>query len=177
MATAHPASCRCADCRARRAVDQGLHPSSHAPVGPVRTKEEIEREDFERQAREWEAFVASVHKDPLAYVMSSREDGAEFEAIEATMAYCGFHGRDIATLIEEARAKLNATRVRRGLARMAMGIVMAGAGAGLTFGLTSLLSGWVVVFWALPLGGLGLVVNGVVTMFRVDRSSGWPPPQ
>lgn len=179
MTTSHNASCRCADCRARRAaraVDQGLHPSVPAPIAPARTPEEIEREEFERQVREWEALVASIRSDPLAYVMAKREEGVEFEAIAETLAYCGFDGPGIAALVEEARTKLNATRLRRGLGRMALGVIVAAAGVGLTFGLTSLFSGWIFVFWGLPLMGLAVMVNGLVTMFRVDRS-GWPPPQ
>ena len=173
MTTNHDASCRCADCRARRAVravDQGLHPSNHVPAAPIRTREELEQEELERQAREWEAFVASVHSNPLAYVIASREEGANFEAIAAMLAYCGFDDHNVASVIEEARTKLNATRLRRGLGRMALGVVVAGAGVGLSFGLSAALSGWTVALWGLVLAGVFLVGQGVVIMVKVERS-------
>ena len=172
MTTSHDASCRCADCRARRAVRaaEGLHQPSHVPATPVRTREEIEQEELERQAREWETFVATVHSDPLAYVMASREEGAEYEAIAAILAHIGFDGPDIAALVEEARSALNATRTRRGLGRMALGVVVAGAGFGLSFGLSAVLSGWTVALWGLVLVGLVQIGQGVYIMGKVDRS-------
>ena len=173
MTIHHDASCRCADCRSRRAVRaaaQGLHQSSHVPVAPVRTREELEREELEREAREWEAFTASVRNDPLAYIMASREDSADFEAIAAMLAHCGIDDYSIAALIEEARSTLNATRLRRGLGRMLLGAVVAAAGVGLSFGLSSLLSGWTVALWGLVLVGLFQMGHGVVVLFKVERS-------
>lgn len=172
MTTSHDASCRCVDCRARRAVRaaEGLHQTSHVPLTPTRTKEELEQEELERQAREWEAFVISVHNDPLAYIMASREEGAEFGAIAVTLAACGIDDYSISALIEEARSTLNATRLRRGLGRIVLGAVVAGAGVGLSFGLSSLLSGWTVALWGLVLVGLFQMGYGVVVMFRVERS-------
>ena len=171
MTTSHDASCRCADCRARRAVRaaEGLHQPSHVPATPVRTREEIEQEELERQAREWETFVATVHSDPLAYVMASREEGAEYEAIAAILAHIGFDDRSIATLIEEARSTLNTTRTRRGLGRMALGVIVAGAGVGLSVGLSSAFSGWTVAFWGLVLVGLFQIGQGVYIMARIER--------
>ena len=174
MTTSHNASCRCADCRARRAVravDQGLHPSNHVPAAPTRTREELEQEEIERQAREWEAFVASVRNDPLAYIMASREEGADFEAIAAMLARCGFDDHNITVLIEEARTKLKATRLRRGLGRMALGVVIAAAGVGLSFGLSSLFSGWTVALWGLVLVGLFQMGKGVQVLVTAERSS------
>ena len=178
MTTNHDASCRCVDCRSRRAARaaQGLHQPSYVPVAPVRTREELEQEELEQEAREWEAFVASVRNDPMAFILASREDGAEFEAIAAMLAHSGIDDYSIAALMEEARSTLNATRLRRAMGRIALGVVVAAAGFGLSFGLSSLLSGLVVAFWGLMLAGLFLVGQGVVIMVKVERS-GWSPPQ
>lgn len=172
MATLHDASCRCLDCRSRRAfrAAQGMRQPGYVPVTPVRTPEEIEQEELERRIREWEAFVHSVRNDPLAYVMASREEGVKFEDIAVVLADCAFDDHSIAVLIEEARSTLNATRLRRGLSRIVLGAVVAAASIGLTYGLASLFSEWIVVFWGLMLGGLGLMGHGVIVMFKVERS-------
>ena len=172
MATAHPTSCRCVDCRARRAVRAagGQHQPSHVPATPIRTREEVEQEELTRQTREWEAFVASVRNDPLAFILASREEGAEFEAIAVILAHVGFDDHGIAALVEEARSTLNGTRLRRGLGRVLLGVVVAGAGIGLSVGLSSAFSGWTVAFWGLVLVGLVQMGQGVVIMSKVERS-------
>ena len=172
MAATHPASCRCADCRARRAVravDQGMNPSSHAAAVPLKTAEELEQEERERQAAELEAFIAQVRGDPLAYVVNSRDEGTSFDDIGGGLIIAGFDAVDIAALMEEARLTLNRTRLRRGLLKMAVGVVMAGAGVGLSYGLSSLLSGWIVAFWVLVLAGVVGVGQGVWTMFKKEK--------
>ena len=173
MATTHPASCRCADCRARRtvrAVDQGLHPSGHSMIAPMKTQEEIEQEEREQQARELEAFVAQVRGDPLGYVVNSRDEGTSFEDIAGGLMLAGYDEQDTVALMDEARARLNATRLRRGMFKMAVGVAIAGAGVGLSYGLSAVLSGWTVALWGLVLVGVIGVGQGVWTMIKKEKT-------
>ena len=171
MTTSHDARCRCADCRSRRAihaVGQSFHPPDPVPVAPVRTIEELVKRELEQQGREWEDFVVAVHSDPLAYVLASRQEGTGFKDIAAVLAHCGFDDESAAALIEEARSILNATRVRRGLGRMLLGAAEAGAGVGLSIGLSSMFSGWTVLFWGLVLVGLFHMGQGVYIMAKSE---------
>ena len=96
--------------------------------------------------------------------------GTEFEAIAAIPAQAGINDYSVAALIGEAQSTLNRTRLRRGLGRVVLGTVVAAAGVGLSFGLSSLFSGWTVAFWGLVLVGLFQIGQGVYIMAKAERS-------
>lgn len=172
MTTSHEASCRCADCRARRAARaaQGLNQSGQVPLAPVRSVDELAREAIEREELERQTLIAAIQSDPMAFILENRDNGADFDSIAAALAQSGIDHNHIVALIDEARSILNATRRRRGLRRIVLGIGVAGVGVGASIGLSSLIPGGWIAFWGLALFGLFQAGKGVYVMAALEKS-------
>lgn len=114
--TDHGASCRCANCRAKRAVAQPPQPGRPSdplslPLGNVN-----ELPDDVRQ---------TIQSDPVGTVLASMEDDADPRGIVRYLSLAGFDDAEAKAIVQQAEDFYVAGRRKRGFRRILTGIAIA----------------------------------------------------
>ena len=120
MATTHDASCRCFNCRARRASRNVETPPT--PGKPL----DMGLEDNPDKLTEDQ--ILAIQNNPLAFAIASRENDVPDPDIEDALSQAGFQIEEIVQFLDQADAHMQATRRGRGFKRILMGCGVAAIG-------------------------------------------------
>ena len=112
----HGASCRCADCRARRAVARTPQPGRPSDPMSLPLDNVNELPDDVRQA---------INNDPIGTVLASMENDADQEEISRALALAGIDNEEATAIVQQAKELYAAGRRKRGIRRILTGIAIA----------------------------------------------------
>ena len=112
----HDASCRCADCRAKRAVAQAPQPgrTSNPLSLPLDNVNELPDD-----------VLRAIQGDPVGTVLASMEDDADPREISRYLSVAGFDDKEATDIIQQAKEVYAAGRRKRGVRRILTGIAIA----------------------------------------------------
>lgn len=114
MATTHDASCRCFNCRARRAARNVETPPT--PGEPL----DMGLEDNPDKLTEDQ--ILAIQNNPLAFAIASKENDVSDRDIEDALSQAGLQIDEIVQFMDQTDAHMQATRRKRGFKRILMGI-------------------------------------------------------
>ena len=162
----HPASCRCATCRARRAVSEPPRPGGTPnPISlPLDDPNELSNE-----------VLQAIESDPFAKVLDWKAEDVSDTDIARSLSKAGISDKEITSIMGAANKQWDADRRKRGFRRILIGIGIILITLFVVEGVMWLITGTFGSFGIIDaigvIVGLVFIVRGIYEVLTAKRST------